>query len=115
MTVAAPDRAAPAGIAALAERYDPAVIDLPAGRARVRLQVQGGDAWDARLTARRMRLSPADPAVEPDAQLAADAATWRSIAEDVRGGMRAFQRGRLRMRGSLHVGVGFLAATSGSA
>jgi pimeloyl-ACP methyl ester carboxylesterase len=114
MTVAAPDRAAPAGIAALAERYDPSVIDLPAGRARVRLRVRGGDAWDARLTTRRMRLSPGDVAEEPDAQLEADTATWRSIAEDVRGGMRAFQTGRLRMRGSLHVGVGFLAATSGS-
>jgi len=32
----------------------------------------------------------------------------------VRGGMSAFRRGRLRIRGSLHVGVGFLAATSGA-
>ena len=32
----------------------------------------------------------------------------------MRGGMAAFQQGRLRMRGSLHLGVGLLAATSGS-
>jgi pimeloyl-ACP methyl ester carboxylesterase len=114
MSVAASDRAAPAGLAALAQRYDPSVIDLPANSARVRLRVPGGREWDARLTRRRMRLSPADPSLEPDARLEADAATWRSIAEDVRGGMRAFHQGRLRMRGSLHVGVGFLAATSGS-
>jgi pimeloyl-ACP methyl ester carboxylesterase len=113
MSVAASDRDAPAGLAVLAQRYDPSVIDLPANRARVRLRVRGGHEWDARLTSRRMRLSPADPSQEPDAQLEADTATWRSIAEDVRGGMSAFQKGRLRMRGSLHVGVGLLAATSG--
>ncbi len=47
--------------------------------------------------------------------ISADAATWGRIAKDVRGGMRAFRSGRLHMRGSLHLGVGFLAATSGSA
>jgi pimeloyl-ACP methyl ester carboxylesterase len=46
--------------------------------------------------------------------ITADSATWEAVADDVRGGMRAFQRGRLRMRGSLHLGVGFLAATSGT-
>ena len=46
--------------------------------------------------------------------IAADAETWRRIAEDPRGAMGAFRQRRLRMRGSLHVGVGFLAATAGS-
>jgi pimeloyl-ACP methyl ester carboxylesterase len=114
MAVAARDRQEAAGIAALAERYDPAVIDLPGGRARVRLEVRGGEQWDARLTGRRLRLTAAEPSEQPDAVITADGATWRKVAEDVRGGMGAFQAGRLRMRGSLHVGVGFLAATSGS-
>ena len=61
-----------------------------------------------------MRVVPAGDNGQPDATIAADAATWRRIAEDVRGGMTAFRQGRLRMRGSLHLGVGLLAATSGS-
>ena len=59
-----------------------------------------------------MELAAADGA-RPDARLAADAATWRRIADDVRGGMEAFSRGRLKIRDDLHLGVGFLAATSG--
>jgi pimeloyl-ACP methyl ester carboxylesterase len=54
---------------------------------------------------------PAGP--EPDAELAADAATWRRIASDVRGGMDAFRARKLSVRRNLHLGVGFLAATSG--
>ncbi len=108
--------APPAGIASLAERYDPDVIDVPGGRALVRLEVRGGGDWDARISGRRLRLVPARPASEgaPDATISADASTWSRIASDVRGGMTAFQQGRLRMRGSLHLGVGLLAATSGS-
>jgi pimeloyl-ACP methyl ester carboxylesterase len=104
----------PAGIRSLAGRFDPEVIDVPGGRARVRLQVRGGNAWDARLSGRRMRVVPASADAEPDARIEADAATWQRVAQDVRGGMTAFQTGRLRMRGSLHLGVGLLAATSGS-
>jgi pimeloyl-ACP methyl ester carboxylesterase len=103
----------PAGLAALAQRYDPDVIDVPGGRGLVRLRV-GSDEWDARLTARRMRLVPARPDDQPDAFISADPTTWRAVCEDVRGGMAAFQKGRLRMRGSLHLGVGLLAATNGS-
>jgi pimeloyl-ACP methyl ester carboxylesterase len=104
----------PAGIAALAARYDPDVIDVPGGRALVRLRVGGGKEWDARISGRRMRVVPARDNGQPDASIAADPATWRRVAQDVRGGMNAFQQGRLRMRGSLHLGVGLLAATSGS-
>jgi pimeloyl-ACP methyl ester carboxylesterase len=106
--------APPAGIEALAGRYDPDVIDLPGGRALVRLAVSGGENWDVRLTGRRLRLLTTPDTRGPDAVITADAATWEAVADDVRGGMRAFQRGRLRMRGSLHLGVGFLAATSGT-
>src|SRR5215218_8382106 len=104
----------PAGIASLAQRFDPDVIDVPGGRALVRLHVRGGDEWDARINGRRLRVVPARNNGEPDATIAADPATWRKVTQDVRGGMTAFQQGRLRMRGSLHLGVGFLVATSGS-
>jgi pimeloyl-ACP methyl ester carboxylesterase len=104
----------PAGIASLAGRYDPDVIDVPGGRALVRLSVRGGDEWDVRLSGRRMRVIPARDNDAPDATIAADATTWRKVVADVRGGMTAFQQGRLLMRGSLHLGVGLLAATSGS-
>src|SRR5215204_2404819 len=114
MGVATPDREAPAGIAALAERYDPDVIDLPDGGGRVRLRVRGGREWDAQLSGRRLRVRPARSSAKPDAEITADAATWQRLGEDVRGGMSAFQQGRLHMRGSLHLGVGFLAATNGA-
>ena len=101
------------GIAALAERFDPDVMDLPRGRARVRLEVTRSKACDAVIAGRRLRLRPADDGADPDAVLTADAATWGRIAKDLRGGMAAFRAGRLRIRGSLHIGVGFLAATNG--
>ena len=104
----------PAGIAALAARWDPDVIDLPDGRALIRLGVSGEQPWDARVQDLELELVPADEERAPDAALVADAPSWRRIAEDPRGAMGAFRQRRLRMRGSLHVGVGFLAATSGS-
>ena len=99
-------------LAVLAKRFDPRVIDVPGGRARIRLEIAGEAAYDALIERRRLRLRPAR-GDEPDATLRADAATWASIAQDVRGGMDAFRSGRLGMRGSLHLGVGLLAATSG--
>jgi hypothetical protein len=52
-------QAPPAGIAALANRYDPDVIDIPGGSALVRLRVEGWDEWDARLADSELRLAPA--------------------------------------------------------
>ena len=115
MATATSQRAAPAeALAALAERYDPDVLDLPRGRARVRLEAGPAATWDAVIAGRRMRLRAADESAEPDAVLTADPATWARIAADYRGGMEAFRAGRLKIRGSLHVGAGFLAATSGA-
>ena len=62
MSVAAPQapREAPAaGIGALVERYDPDVVDLRGGRATVRLEIEGGRAWDALLTRRALKLEEA--------------------------------------------------------
>ena len=48
-----------------------------------------------------------------DAELLADEETWNSIADDVGFGMSAFSDSALKVRRNLHLGVGFLAATSG--
>lgn len=101
-------------LAALVGRFDASVIDLPGGRARIRLVERGGREWDARIDAEGMRLLPASERSEPDTVLTATRGTWRAITRDVRGGMVAFRAGRLTIRGSLHLGVGFLAATSGA-
>jgi pimeloyl-ACP methyl ester carboxylesterase len=115
MAAATKQGSAPAdALVALADRFDPEPIDLPRGRARVRLEVAGGRPCDAVIAGRRLWLRNANESVEPDTVLSADAATWERIAADLRGGMDAFRAGRLRISGSLHIGVGFLAATSGS-
>jgi pimeloyl-ACP methyl ester carboxylesterase len=94
-------------------RFDAEVMDVPGGRARICLQVRDGGSWEARISDRRVELSPADEEPAADALLSADARTWERVAHDVRGGMGAFRRGRLRVRRNLHLGIGFLAATSG--
>ena len=104
----------PAGIAALAERFDIEPMDVPGGRARIRLEVADEAAWDAVIDGSRLTLEAAPPDAKPNALLRADAGTWREIATDVRAAMTAFRAGRLRIRRSLHLGVGFLASTSGS-
>ena len=101
----------PRALQVLVGRYDRAAFEPQGGGARVRLAVAGGDAWDALLERGAARL--ARPDGDADATLTADARTWAAIADDVRGGMRAFRSGRLAVRRNLHVGVGFLAATSG--
>jgi pimeloyl-ACP methyl ester carboxylesterase len=103
----------PAPLAALIERYDHEVIDRIGRTTRIRLAVDEGGAWDAVLRGRSARLQLAAEDLVPDALLTADASTWERIASDLRGGMDAFRRGRLRVRHNLHLGVGFLAATSG--
>src|SRR4051794_15510522 len=100
---------APAALAQLIERFDPAVMDIPTGSARIRLSVGDRERWDAVISDQQIELLTADG--DYDAELSADAQTWEQIATDLRGGMTAFQRGWLRVRRNLHLGVGFLAAT----
>src|SRR4029079_18547100 len=83
---------APEVLRTLAERFDATAFDTPAGRARLRLRVTDDRDWDAIVEHGLIRLVPAN-GERPDARLAADAATWRRIADDVRGGMEAFSRG----------------------
>ena len=87
-------------------------MDIPSGSARVRLEVRGEREWDAVISPQGIELRLAE-GPDYDAELSADAATWQGIADDVRGGMSAFRRDSLRVRRNLHLGIGFLAATSG--
>ncbi len=104
----------PAGLLALIERFEPEVIDVPSGSARIRLGVDGEGEWEAVVKGEAIELRPPSDR-QPDALLSADAATWEEVARDLRGGMAAFRQGRMRVRQNLHLGVGFLAATSGLA
>ena len=104
------DASAPDVLRELVERYDPAAFEPGRPQARIRLVGAGDQPWDVTLDGGRVRLEAADG--DPDATLRADAATWRRIVEDVRGGMDAFRAGRLSVRHDLHLGIGFLAATA---
>ena len=77
----------------------------------MRLEVSGDGRYDVALGPSGARLVAPDG--EPQALLQADPATWKAIAEDLRGGMDAYRSGRLTVRHNLHLGVGLLAATSG--
>jgi pimeloyl-ACP methyl ester carboxylesterase len=105
---------APRPLRELSARFDASVFDAPNGQAVVRLSVTGEQAWDAMIDQTEIRLVRADPGRRADARISADLATWDRVAADLPGGMRAFRGGRLRVRENLHVGIGFLAATSGS-
>jgi pimeloyl-ACP methyl ester carboxylesterase len=102
----------PLALDALIDRYDPGVIDLVDGPARIRLTSSEAE-WDVVLLDGRAKIEPA--AGNPDALISADDEAWRQIALDVGGGMAAFRAGKLKLRRNLHLGIGFLAATSGNA
>ena len=102
----------PRALQVLVDRYDGSAFEPQGARARVRLAIAEGDAWDAVVEDGAARLAPANGGAA-DATLTADARTWAAISADVGGGMRAFRASRLTVRRNLHVGVGFLAATSG--
>jgi pimeloyl-ACP methyl ester carboxylesterase len=99
-------------IRALVERFDPDVIDVPREPARIRLE-SGGDAWEVVIRDSSAELGSAERRVGADCIMSADRGTWEEIAGDLRGGMTAFRAGRLQVRRNLHLGIGFLAATSG--
>jgi pimeloyl-ACP methyl ester carboxylesterase len=93
----------------LVARFDPSVFDV--GRPLVRIRVEdGGGSHDVVLNDGTARMEPTRGS--PDAVLSADEATWNEIAGNLRGGMEAFRKGRLKIRRDLHLGVGFLAATA---
>jgi pimeloyl-ACP methyl ester carboxylesterase len=96
----------------LVERFDPEGFDAPEGAARVRVR-WNGDARDISIRGERIRIGPPRNG-RADALIEADESTWQAVARDSASGLQAFGRGKLKMRGNLHVGVGFLSATSGA-
>ena len=60
----APDRA-PTALDKLVERFDPSVIDVPTGSARIRLVVGGEGEWDAVISSDAIALQPAGDAEYP--------------------------------------------------
>lgn len=105
--------AAPATwLATLVDRYDDDVFQPTSRRLRVALTALEGGAWEVVLAGSAARIVP--PSGHPDAVIAADTATWETIADEAGGAVSAYLRGRVSVRRNLHVGVGFLAATSGT-
>jgi pimeloyl-ACP methyl ester carboxylesterase len=96
----------------LVDRFDPDGFDAPNGSARVRIR-WNGDARDVSIRGRSVRIRPPQNG-RADTLIEADERTWRAVARDTAAGLQAFGGGRLKMRGNLHVGVGFLSATSGA-
>src|SRR5271155_1944497 len=94
----------PSSLRALTARYEPATFEPRTRTARIRLAVRDGEGWDVLIEDGAARLVPARG--EAEATLSADAHTWTATAKATRGG-------RLTVRRTLHLGVGFLAATSG--
>src|SRR4051794_41795943 len=110
MTASPQAGAEPAFLVALVERYDPAVADVTARHARIRLTVNGVGAWDAVVHPESGAAALEPPTGDPDALLTAAEETWRRILEDVRGGMGPFEQGGLLGRRDRHLPGGFLAA-----
>jgi pimeloyl-ACP methyl ester carboxylesterase len=108
-----PAASPPPALVTLAERYDPDVFAVRSGRPRIRLEGPGVGAWEVVLGDGEVRLTAADDTRRPDARIRADGPTWLRLADDLGSGMEAFRAGRLVVRDDLHLGVGFLAATSG--
>src|ERR1043165_9957062 len=105
--------AAPEYLETLVDRWEPDAFDAPDHRARIRLETKEAEPWDVVVRGKEARLRKPKPDDHPDATLTADAQTWKKIGDDLRGGMEAYHKGRLRIRHNLHLGVGFLAASSG--
>jgi pimeloyl-ACP methyl ester carboxylesterase len=108
----AQDVLTPEFLDALVERFDPEGFDAPDGSARVRVR-WNGDARDVSIRGERVRIRPPQNG-RADTLIEADERVWRELAENAGAGLQAFGRGKLKMRGNLHIGVGFLSATSGA-
>jgi pimeloyl-ACP methyl ester carboxylesterase len=109
----APHRGVDGVFETLVARLDHEVFEVP-GSAVIRLAEREGVARDVRIANSRAWLTAADSHRKPDATLTATAHTWQRLRDDIQSGMSAYRDGRLEVRGNLHVGIGFLAATARS-
>ena len=108
-------RRSPRSSTRLLARFDPSAFDVPGGRARLRLAVDDAGEWDFVVSGSARPARAGRPRrCAPTRACAPTAPPGRGSARDLRGGMNAFRGGRLQIRDNLHLGVGFLAATSGS-
>ena len=96
----------------LVSRYDPVVLDDAVRPVRVRVVAPDEGAWDVVLAQGQAMTRSSDG--RANALITADAATWRAIVAEPHGAIDAYLAGRLSVRHNLHVGVGFLSATSGT-
>jgi pimeloyl-ACP methyl ester carboxylesterase len=96
----------------LVERFDPEVLRLGSHHDRIRLRERDGDSWDVELSRNGAVLVPAS-ARAPETGLSATAEVWREVGDDARTAYRHFFDGTLSSRGSAHLALGFLSATSG--
>jgi pimeloyl-ACP methyl ester carboxylesterase len=102
----------PPALKKLVDRFDPEAFDAPKGSALIHITVEGDFAWDVAIMDDSILIRQAD-GTPWDAELIADSKTWAKIADDINAGMDAFRAGKLHVRKNLHLGIGFLAATSG--
>ena len=105
------EQLAPRYLHELAGRYDAGTFEPEGRRARVRVGVERVGEWDVVLEDGRARISP--PRGAAGALIHAGPATWELIASDPGRGVGEFRAGRLSVRRNMHLGIGFLAATSG--
>jgi pimeloyl-ACP methyl ester carboxylesterase len=101
---------APGWVRELVGRYDPGVFAAPGREARIGLRTPDGRAWGVAIAEGKAVVRSRDE--RPDATITADEPTWRSVAAGSRRSIDAYLAGQLAVRKNLHVGVGFLAATS---
>ncbi len=97
----------------LVSRFEPGDMDVPGGRARIRLDAGSAGEADVVIEGGVASLAEPSAAGDVDSILRAGPGVWDEIASNVRAGMVAYRAGRLVIRENLHLGVGFLAATSG--
>ena len=105
------EQLAPRYLHELAGRYDAGTFEPEGRRARVRVGVERVGEWDVVLEDGRARIAP--PRGAAGALIHAGPATWELIASDPGLGIGEFRAGRLSVRRNMHLGIGFLAATSG--
>jgi pimeloyl-ACP methyl ester carboxylesterase len=99
-------------IETLIGRFDPSVFDSRRRSTRIRLGIGEESSCDVVIEEDLATIETARG--RPDAMITADEETWSRLASDPPGGWAAYRLGRLAVRRNLHVGVGFLAATSGA-